>query len=206
MKKIIIDILLVLLLAAAIAFLVLAVRGNDLPPDPPTAAATPTITASLLVTVVPTKFLTPTLIPASVTIPTRTRTPTPSPTLTPSRTPTVTFTPMPSATSTGGPTQSLADREIRDGIERGNQIVQAIEAYHAAVGEYPADLIALVPAYLSTIPFTSNDRPYFYRLFDPAGPLAPEVYWLAFRLDTREHVTCTYMRRLDYWDCNFDSP
>jgi hypothetical protein len=64
----------------------------------------------------------------------------------------------------------------------------------------------LVPDYLSAIPLTETGRPFFYRLFGGTGPMAPEVYWLAFKVESKDHVTCTYMRRLDYWDCNFESP
>jgi hypothetical protein len=98
------------------------------------------------------------------------------------------------------------DREIEDGIERGNLIVQAIEAYTRAKGFYPAGLDDLVPDYLSELPLTSTDQPFFYRVFDRTTVMSPEIYWVSFRVVSLNNVTCTYYRRLQYWDCNFASP
>jgi hypothetical protein len=205
MKKFV-DVLLAVILLAALGYLIYAANtGGDAPPP---ASMTSTLTATLLPisNSTPSQVVTFTLVPASVTIPTRTITPKPTLTKTPTLTPTATATPTASATPTRIPTQSSLEQEIANGIERGNQIVKAIEAYHAAQGQYPPDLDMLVPAYISGIPLTVNNRPYFYRLFDGTGPLAAEVYWLSVRAESRDHVTCTYMRRLDYWDCNFASP
>ncbi|HEX2698360.1 MAG TPA: hypothetical protein VHM28_11690, partial [Anaerolineales bacterium] len=172
-------------------------------PDPPaTVSYASILPAALSVsnTPTPTLVLTPTLLPASVTVPTKTSLPTVTPTLPP------TATPISMATATVRVTESAADHEINKGIQMGNQIVKAIEAYHTDMGFYPSDLTALMPHYLSIVPITEAGRPFFYRLFDAASPMAPEVYWLAFRIDSMSHVTCTYMRRLDYWDCNYLSP
>lgn len=202
-----IDPLLVLILIVTIGYLILAGdRENGTVVSAASASETPVRLVS--VTTIPTRTSTPTdvptatLIPASVTVPTKTVTP--HPTSLP--TSTATITPTASLTPTKAPTQSAVEQEINDGIARGNQIVQAIESYHNSQGQYPSTLDALIPAYLSGIPLTETDRPFFYRLFDGSSPMASEVYWLAFRLDSRDHVTCTYLRRLDYWDCNFASP
>lgn len=205
MRKLI-DPLLVLILTVTVGYLVLVANREG--PGSDSAAATPSQASASSATILPTRTSVPTdvptatLIPASVTAPTKTATPRPT------RPPTATATITPTASSipTRAPTESALEREIADGIARGNRIVQAIEAYHTAQGQYPPSLDALVPAYLSGIPLTEMDRPFFYRLFDGSSPLASEVYWLAFRVESRDHVTCTYMRRLDYWDCNFASP
>lgn len=204
MKKVI-DFLLVLVLLAAIGYLVYIAQRNGSLSEAPTSASSASLLPTATVTFIPTKTLTPTLIPASVTIPTKTATFAPTQTLVPSRTPTSTTTPIASVTSTSDPVSPL-DQEIKDGIARGNRIVQAIEAYHTVQGGYPSALRDVVPAYLSEIPVTSTGQAFYYRLFDSTGPMASEVYWLAFRAANQDHVSCTYMRRLDYWDCNYASP
>lgn len=204
MKKIL-DIFLVLVLAGLVGYLIYS-DGKDgvLVGTPAPVSASPvTLPTDTLVLVSNT---TPTLPPASITVPTKTATATSTPTLPPTVTPTATSAPSSTPTPTQAPTQSLLDREIADGIQRGNQIIKAIETYHTEKGIYPLSLYDLVPRYMVEIPLTVNGRPYFYRLFDTASPMAPEVYWLAFRAEVQDHVTCTYLRRLDYWDCDFASP
>ncbi len=207
MKKIA-DIFMILVLLLAIGFVVFAAQGEGNPASialavVPSGTAIPVLQAPL---VTPSAVPSPTLIPASVTVPTGTATLKPPPTNTPLPSPTSTNTLVPSPTATSDPTRSPVDDEINAGILIGNKIVKAIEAYHSAIGQYPASLDALLPDYMKTIPSTYTGRPYFYRLFDSSSPLASEVYWVAFKLDSRDHVTCTYMRRLDYWDCDYSSP
>ncbi|GEM_PF-6524079 len=204
MKKVL-DVLLVLLLVGMVGYLIYA-DGKDgiLVGTPAPAQASPQTRPTDTFVLISNS--TPTLPPASVTVPTKTATPTPTPTLVPSITPTPTFTPTAAPTLTVVPTQSLLDREIAGGIQRGNQIIKAIEMYHTEKGVYPLSLNDLIPRYMVDIPLTTNGRPYFYRPFDVTSPLASEVYWLAFRAEVQDHVTCTYMRRLDYWDCDFASP
>lgn len=98
------------------------------------------------------------------------------------------------------------DLEIEDGIERGNRVVQAIEAYTRAEGFYPATLDDLSPDYLSELPFTSTDQAFFYRVFERTTIMSPEIYWVSFRVASQSNLTCTYYRRIQYWDCNFSSP
>jgi len=102
--------------------------------------------------------------------------------------------------------QSSADLEIHDGIQAGNQIVKAIEAYHQAESRYPLTLDDLVPTYLSVIPLKGAGQGFYYRWFGNTGPMAAEVYWLAFKVASQDHLVCTYYRRLAYWDCNYESP
>ena len=101
---------------------------------------------------------------------------------------------------------SPLSQEIKEGIARGNQIIKAIEAYHTAQGTYPPTLKDLMTTYLTAIPLTSTGRAYYYRLFDAKSSMASEVYWLEFRAVDQDHVVCTYLRRIDYWDCNYDTP
>lgn len=123
-------------------------------------------------------------------------------------TPTIAFTGTftPSVNPSGFSAGTLAGEEIRDGIEKGNEIVRAIEIYNLDQGHYPLSLDDLVPNYISNSPVTSTGQPYFYRLFGSTDKLAFEIYWLAFRVAEQEHTICTYYRRLEYWDCNFASP
>lgn len=208
MKKVL-DVLLVLLLVGLVGYLIYADGKDGVLVGTPAPVNT---SAGILPTdtFIPTRNATSTLPPASVTVPAKTAAPTSTPTLTASATPSQTLTPTasstPTSTLTTVPTQSLLDREIADGIQRGDQIIKAIETYRAEKGIYPLSLDDLIPRYMAEIPLTVNGRLFFYRLFDTAGPMAPEIYWLAFRAETRANVTCTYLRRLDYWDCNFASP
>jgi hypothetical protein len=199
-----IDFILILVLLAAIGALVYfgLDDGNKVEIPSPITASTPTEAASIPETSVPTSAQTATLIPASVTIPTKTATLTSLPTATVTRTPTATIT---STSSINTPASSLA-QEIHTGIERGNRIIMAIEAYHKAKGTYPPTLNELSPAFLSDLPITSTGQAYFYRLFDGSSPLASDVYWVSFRAINQDHVACTYFRMLDYWDCNYTSP
>jgi hypothetical protein len=213
-----IDFLLIVVLLVTIGLLIFFGLGDVSPVAAPTSSMTSTSTftstsgsvaistavVSATRTSAPTKEATATLIPASVTIPTNTFTVTPRPTLTA----TLTSTTTPTATVTLGTDSPVSQigQEIKSGIERGNTIVKAIEAYQTANGQYPPTLNALVPLYLPAIPITSTGQAFFYRLFDGSSPLASEVYWVSFRAINQDHVACTYFRRLDYWDCNFESP
>ena len=148
---------------------------------------------------------TPVLRP-SVTY-TRTPTRTPSPTATSVLTATPTPSVVLTATSiSNSGTQLPVDLEIEDGIKRGNQVVEAIEAYTRAKGFYPATLDDLVPDYLPAFPVTSTDQPFFFRMFERTTVMSTEIYWVSFRVVSQSNLTCTYYRRLQYWDCNFSSP
>jgi len=132
-------------------------------------------------------------------------------TLAPTATSAPTASPTPSLVSRSTLTQSstvpwTVDLEIEDGIEQGNLIVEAIEAYISARGFYPAALADIVPDYLSALPVTKSSQAFFYRVFDRTTVMSPEIYWVSFRVASQNNVTCTYYRRLQYWDCNFASP
>lgn len=129
--------------------------------------------------------------------------------------PTATFAPKASptpglvsrATLTPASTVPLTvDLEIEDGFEQGNLIVEAVEAYIRARGFYPATLTDLVPDYLPALPVTMTGQPFFYRVFERTTVMSPEIYWVSFRVVSQSNVTCTYYRRIQYWDCNFASP
>jgi hypothetical protein len=199
-----IDLLLILVLLLTVGLLVFFGFGVGNTVELPSSITSSTSTegARITETTAPTIVQTATLMPASVTIPTKTLTYTPKPTQTATRTPTATTT-MTQSTIT--PFSSL-DQEIKTGIERGNKVIQAIEAYHTSKGVYPPTLNELSPAYLSDIPITSTGQAYFYRLFEGSSPLAADVYWVSFRAINQDHVACTYFRRLDYWDCDYASP
>jgi hypothetical protein len=205
----VVDVLLVLalLLASGALFFILGDRkGADwfkssIPTasNPPTQAPTqaPTAQTVRVLTLVRTLTATPTEHL------TATHTTTSTPTQPPSFTPTLTTS---LATATAGVLQPETDAEINEGIQIGNQIVLAIEAHRQAEDRYPSDLRELIPSRLPEIPVTGTGQDYLYRLFDETSPMAAEIYWLAFKVTSREHTTCTYLRRLDYWDCNSASP
>lgn len=202
------EILLVLPLLLVILFIAFAFQtgalpdflaaGTPLPIDPDTESATPTILSSVIpfgTSMIP-RTNAPTFTPSPSSIPAQTNTQISSITATPAPTDT------PSITATGTP----GSQEINNGIATGNEIVQSMEHYYLDQGHYPAALSELIPAYLPALPVTLTGQPYFYRHFDAAHPMAAEGYWLAFRVIERENITCTYLRRLEYWDCNYASP
>lgn len=198
------DALLLIVLLVSIAFLVyyLQIPREDRPSISdlfPGDTKTPTITYAAI----PTRVLV--LTPPAMQTQTSTLLPSPTARLSPTATPTPkrVFGTTPAPTST---TQLSADMEIEDGIERGNRIVQAIEAYISAKGFYPAALDDLVPDYLPELPLTITDQPFFYRVFERTTVMSPELYWVSFRVVSQSNVACTYYRRLQYWDCNFSSP
>jgi hypothetical protein len=206
MKRLV-DFLLLLVLFLSVGYIV-AVKKDPAPivTTRPTQAplvgrATETLAPSAA-GFIPAILPTSTLMPASVTIPTKTPTRTPSPSPMPTRTIPASATPVPSAT----PSVSPQDPEIQAGLEVGNEIIVAIEAYRADQGHYPGALSDLVPDYFIAIPETKTAQPYLYRFFDSSDPMAAEVYWLSFKVLRRAHTSCTYYRRIDYWDCNFLSP
>ena len=207
MKKSV-EFLLVLPLLLVILFIVFAFQTGTIPDflaaDTPVPIDTDTVGAvpTILSSVIPYDTST-----ASITG-------TPSFTPSPSSTPTQTITPSPTFTGTPTPTEIVtsiapgtsASQEIKGGIATGNEIIQAIERHYLDQGHYPIVLNDLIPVYLPALPVTSTDQPYFYRFFDAAHPMASEGYWLAFRVVEQENITCTYLRRLDYWDCNYAGP
>jgi len=179
-----IDLFLILVLLVTVGLLVYFGLGSGNTVEPPSSnpTSTYTTTAPVTETSTPTSTLTVTLVPTLIIIPTDTIT-------------AGVVTPL-----------SPLEQEIKNGMERGNRIIQAIEAYHTTKGEYPPTLNELLPTYLSDIPMTLTGQAYSYRLFDGSSPLADEVYWVSFRAINQDHVACTYFRRLDTWDCDYASP
>lgn len=198
------DAFLLIVILASVAFLVYYLQ---IPREerPPLSDLIPwgTKTPGIVITVTPTR--TPVSTPSGA--PTQTFTVIPNPIATTTRT----IPPSPSRVSSATPVPTTAaplsvELEIEDGMERGNRVVQAIEAYTSANGFFPASLDDLVPDYLTELPFTVTDQPFFYRVFDRTTVMSPEIYWVSFRVAGQRNVTCTYYRRLQYWDCNFSSP
>jgi hypothetical protein len=199
-----IDLFLILILLATIGVLVYFGMGNGNTVDQPSPKTSSTFTSvePIMETSVQTSVLSATPVQTLVIVLTGTATFIPQPTNTATTTPTATD----AVTAVVVTPRSPLDQEIKTGMERGNRIIQAIEAYHSAKGEYPPTLDVLFPTYLSDIPMTSTGQVYFYRLFDGSSPLADEVYWISFRAINQDHVACTYFRRLDTWDCDYASP
>lgn len=199
-----IDLLLILVLLVTVGLLVYfgLGSGNTVELPSPNPTSTFTTAAPVTETLAPTSVLSATPVPTLVIVPTGTATFIPQPTNTTTTTPTASDT----VTVVVVTPLSLIDQEIKTGMERGNRIIHAIEAYHSAKGEYPPTLDVLLPIYLSDIPMTSTGQAYFYRFFEDSSPLADEVYWVSFRAINQDHVACTYFRRLDTWDCDYASP
>lgn len=200
----VLDALLLIVILISIAFLAyyLQIPREDRPPISdliPWGTRVPEITH----TVTPTRTL--------VSTPTAAHTQASTVTLRPTATSSPTATPSPDLASrtTSVPTSATrltVDLETEDGIERGNQVVEAIEAYTRARGFYPATLDDLVPDFLPELPFTISGQAFFYRVFDRTTVMSPEIYWVSFRVVSQSNVTCTFYRRLQYWDCNYSSP
>lgn len=93
-----------------------------------------------------------------------------------------------------------AQEEIADGTTKGEQIVQALEAYHAANGRYPGQLQDLVPSYIVEVPATMAEKEYEFRLSQS------DIFCLSFPVTMNAHVgsgtICTYIKRLEVWDCS----
>jgi hypothetical protein len=93
--------------------------------------------------------------------------------------------------------------EIADGTQHGNLIVNALDAYYEEHGAYPLTLDELVPAYISKIPVVITGQEYEYKLLEPDNVWG-EPYHLTFYLKTEKNVGCSYMQRLNDWDCGQD--
>lgn len=200
----ILDALLLIAILLSIGVLILYLRlpPEDRPPLSdliPGGTRTPAITGS--VTATGSIFS----IPFAAHTPTSTVIPSPTWTSAPTTTPSPSHVTSPASTQSAS-TQQSADAEIKDGIERGNQIVEAIETYTEDKGFYPSALQDLVPDYLAGMPLTATDQPFFYRVFERTTVMAPEIYWVSFKVVSQSNVTCTYYRRIEHWDCNFSSP
>ncbi|MEW6403336.1 MAG: hypothetical protein AB1649_16190 [Chloroflexota bacterium] len=142
--------------------------------------------------------------PTFVVLPPATKTA--PPTRTNTALPTATKTSRPTNTPPVSPTATPLSQEMEDGVLAGNQVVRAIEDYYLNEGKYPTSLLDLVPSYLPGLPVSPAGQPFLYRLFEANSPLATERYWLSFRVSDQQNLTCTYMRRIEYWDCNTSSP
>lgn len=200
----VLDALLLIVILISIAFLVyyLQIPPENRPAIPDLISGN-TKTPTIATTAIPTRVL---VLPSPAV---HTQTPAGTPSFTAMLSPAGSLTPQRVSSATPVPTSTVqlsADAEIADGIERGNRIVEAIEAYITAKGFYPAALDALVPDYLPELPLTITDQPFFYRVFERTTVMSPELYWVSFRVVSQSNVTCTYYRRLQYWDCNFSSP
>jgi hypothetical protein len=86
--------------------------------------------------------------------------------------------------------------EIVEGKRVGDTIIYAIEKYHYDIGKYPDELNALIPLYLERIPISNYQHEFFYQKD------SIDIYILMFKLDTLYNGACTYIKRLNSWDCS----
>lgn len=93
---------------------------------------------------------------------------------------------------------------INKGIETGNILISAIEAYLDDHLDPPKELEELIPKYINHVP----DGPisdYVYLTQPSKTIIANEPYSLCF--DYNEHgLNCVYLRYLDIWDCGYYTP
>ena len=93
---------------------------------------------------------------------------------------------------------------INKGIETGNILISAIEAYLDDHLDPPKELEELIPKYINHVP----DGPisdYVYLTQPSETIIANEPYSLCF--DYNEHgLNCVYLRYLDIWDCGYYTP
>jgi len=77
-------------------------------------------------------------------------------------------------------------------------IIEALQQYHEATGQYPATLEELIPDYLQQIPSEVNGFPLHYARI---GEGQTQTYALAFAFPAGAGATCSYMPE-DGWKCH----
>jgi hypothetical protein len=90
--------------------------------------------------------------------------------------------------------------EIRANQERAGKIIKAINSYEQDQGQFPAQLDFLVPTYLSQVPKTITGHDFIYQLDNLDG------YYLSFYVKSQQNLGCSYIYRLENWDCSFGDP
>lgn len=93
--------------------------------------------------------------------------------------------------------------EIRDGEQKGDVLVAAVEAFHKEMERYPANLDELVPKYISEIPKTLAGKEFSLRIIEG------DIYYVSFPVTTKStrkiQATCSYMKHSGFWDCSLSS-
>lgn len=90
--------------------------------------------------------------------------------------------------------------EIRANQERASEIIKAINSYEQEHGQFPVQLDVLVPTYLSQMPKTITDHDFIYSRHNLDG------YYLSFYVKSKQNLGCSYIYRLENWDCSFGDP
>lgn len=90
------------------------------------------------------------------------------------------------------------------GIETGNILISALEAYIVDYSEPPKELNELVPIYINQVP--SGPVGKFSYLTQPSKMIvANEIYSLSFE-QNEQGLPCVYLRYLEIWDCGYYTP
>lgn len=93
--------------------------------------------------------------------------------------------------------------EIRDGKQKGDVLVAAVEAFHKEMGRYPTDLDELVPKYISEIPKTLAGKEFTFM------EIEGDVYYVSFPVTTKTtryiQAACSYVKHSEFWDCSLGS-
>ncbi|MCP3888580.1 MAG: hypothetical protein GY702_06860 [Desulfobulbaceae bacterium] len=94
--------------------------------------------------------------------------------------------------------KSYSENEISGAIEKGNMLVERIEAYYQKEGRYPLYLEDLVPKYIPNIPKTGinpgKEELEFYYHYVSGGKAKYELFFFVedLTLGTKTAKRCTY--------------
>jgi hypothetical protein len=86
-------------------------------------------------------------------------------------------------------------KKAEEGYQLGATIIEALEAYHADLGEYPESLDALVPDYLDAVPSGTQIQEFRYMRTDAS-------YLLSFSYTGPGMNNCDYTPEAGEWDCS----
>jgi hypothetical protein len=100
--------------------------------------------------------------------------------------------------------QILIGKEESIGINIGNTLVKALEAFYEANGRYPSNLDELIPKYISEIPMTITKQPYEYSQLYPSE-FNKEPFHLSFVVANAKNEQCSYFKFVlpnkAIWEC-----
>ncbi len=94
--------------------------------------------------------------------------------------------------------ETSEEDEIRDGQQKAEIVIRAVEQYKLDYGKYPNRLEDIVPYYLEQVPITVTGYLIDYYVDG-------DYYFVHFQLSKRGNLEagCAYIRRLELWDCSY---
>ena len=87
--------------------------------------------------------------------------------------------------------------QIAANQDKAERIILALDDYEHDYGQFPENLEALVPGYLTEIPETTSGQSFVYRLDSDEG------YFLIFSVPGEQNLACRYIHRWELWDCSY---